>query len=370
MAFVTMKPPRVTVLMTVRNGRRFVEEAVESILAQTLQDFRFLIFDEGSSDGTRDVLTRLAMRDARIGLRFVDHVGKAPSLNAGLQEITTEYVAFMDADDVALPERLARQVAVLDAQPDLFAIGSRVDVIDADGHVTGDGWYVPVGRSAMRLATHERLWMPFINPTVTFRTAMAHDVGPFRSLFPAEDHDFWLRAAEHLPMDNLDEVLLQYRRHDGNATGNRSPRLHALWWNVTAGAVQRRTTGLDIVRGDEPFHLAAWRDGRIPREAYRLLALAYAEGTLLRRNRLDEASRDTLREAIRTIRPRDEALTPDSAHWFRIWLAMTRASLLDGRIHQALRDVMVAMRWFPRAVRELLRRAHSSTHANPSHDNG
>ncbi len=370
MAMVTVTRPRVTVLMTVRNGRRFVEEAVESILAQTLPVFRFLIFDERSSDGTRDALTRLAKRDARIDLRFVDHVGKSPSLNAGLQEIATDYVAFMDADDVSLPERLARQVAVLDAQPDLFAVGSRAHVIDASGDVVGEGWYVPVGRSAVRTATLERLWMPFINPTVTFRTAVARDLGPFRPVFPAEDYDFWLRAAERVAMDNLEDVLLLYRKHGDNASRKRGRRLHDVQWNVAAGAVQRRTTGLDVVRGDEPFHLAAWRDGRIPREAYRLLALAYAEGALLRRNRLDEASRDALRDAIRTIGPRDEALTPDSAHWFRMWLAMTRASLLGGHGRRAFRDFLVAMRWFPCAVQELLRRAHSSTHANPSHGNG
>lgn len=346
--------PRVTVLLVVRNGRRFVEEAVESILTQTYTAFDLLIYDEASEDGTRDVLKRFAQHDARITLRLVEHTGKAASLNAGIGEIATEYTALMDADDVALPERLERQVAFLDAQPDLFAVGSQVAVIDAEGRRTRRGRRLPVGRGVVRMATHERLWGPVYTPTVMMRTALARQVGPFRPILPGGDFEYWLRASERFAMDNVDEVLLHYRRHDGNVSGLRGRRRHDVDWNIAARTVERRTTGRDVPPGDAPFHLAEWR-GVVPAVGYRVLSLAYAEAMLLRAGRRDDVDWNALREALTGIRPEDAAVGPDGARWLRVWLALMREHVRAGWYRAVLRDGVTVLRWWPVGVRDVVR---------------
>src|SRR5438128_1738567 len=120
---------RVTVLMSVRNGERFVARAVRSILRQTLRDFEFIVIDDGSTDGTSDILARFDDRRMRI-IRHEDARGLAFSLQRGVLEARGRYVARLDADDVAAPDRLVRQVAVLSASPSLGMLGTSALTID------------------------------------------------------------------------------------------------------------------------------------------------------------------------------------------------------------------------------------------------
>ncbi|MGB8484637.1 MAG: glycosyltransferase family A protein, partial [Xanthobacteraceae bacterium] len=110
--------PRVSVIMSVLNGEAFLRPAVESILGQTFRDFEFIVIDNASSDGTAGILD--GYRDDRIvRLRNDDIRTLTQSLNRGLHAARGEYVARLDADDLAASERLGRQVAFLDANPDV-----------------------------------------------------------------------------------------------------------------------------------------------------------------------------------------------------------------------------------------------------------
>src|SRR3954470_5796718 len=101
--------PLVTVLMSVHNGAAFIQEAVESVLTQTLEDFEFLLYDDASTDGTTDYL--MGLRDPRLSVfRNEENLGLAATLNRGIDMAKGEYVARMDADDVCVPDRLQRQV--------------------------------------------------------------------------------------------------------------------------------------------------------------------------------------------------------------------------------------------------------------------
>ena len=125
--------PLISVCMAVYNAERYVAEAVESILNQTFGDFEFLILDDGSTDGSLDILRRYAERDPRIRLTSRPNQGLVASLNELVDQARGEFIARMDADDVSLPERFQREVDYLRDHPECVLVGSRVRLIDPDG---------------------------------------------------------------------------------------------------------------------------------------------------------------------------------------------------------------------------------------------
>lgn len=116
--------PKVSVLMPCFNAERFVKEAIESILNQSLREFKFVIVDDGSDDNTLSIVRSYATRDSRIRLIETSHGGIVAALGSGLTFCEGEFVARMDADDVSHPERLERQVAFLVDHPKSAAVGS------------------------------------------------------------------------------------------------------------------------------------------------------------------------------------------------------------------------------------------------------
>src|ERR1051326_9037935 len=114
-----MASPHVTVLMSVFNGEDFLAEAVESILAQTFRDFEFLIIDDGSSDGTPEILSRYASRDTRVQTFHQQNKGVIASLNEGLRLARGDYIARMDADDIAFACRLEKQFKFMECHSDV-----------------------------------------------------------------------------------------------------------------------------------------------------------------------------------------------------------------------------------------------------------
>ena len=200
--------PAVTVLMPVYNGARYLREALESILAQTCTDFEFLVIDDGSTDGSPDLVA--AYRDERIRLvRRERNMGLIATLNEGLQLARADLVARMDADDVAHPERLERQLAVLKAHPGLVLVGSDLEIIDAAGVPVG---YEPkpVEDAGLKLALS--VICAIAHPTVVFRRDAVLKVGGYREEFhAAEDYDLWTRLAGEGEFGNLPLPLLKYR---------------------------------------------------------------------------------------------------------------------------------------------------------------
>jgi len=202
-----MTPPIVTVLLPVHNGERYLREAVESILAQTFESFELLIVDDGSTDGTEPICR--SFTDPRIRVvRHEQNAGLVSALNSGIDLISTEYVARMDADDVALPDRLGRQVAFLESRPDIAACGSWAREL-VDGRL----------RAVMRRPTGEYLrqtaWrpVPIFHPTACLRTEVLREFRYRADYVHAEDYDLWLRLCRHHRIDNVPKVLLHYRIH-------------------------------------------------------------------------------------------------------------------------------------------------------------
>ena len=131
-----MPLPRITVLTAVYNGARYLAEAIESVLADGFEDFEYVIVDDGSTDATPRILADAAARDPRIVLlRHEPNRGIAAATNRGLAIARGAYIARLDADDISLPGRLAREAAYLDAHPAVALVSMNFDIIDAGGAV-------------------------------------------------------------------------------------------------------------------------------------------------------------------------------------------------------------------------------------------
>jgi glycosyltransferase involved in cell wall biosynthesis len=206
-----------TVLMPVYNGDRFLVEALESIRSQTFRDYEFLIIDDGSTDGTPEILARYAAADDRIRVLTQQNRGLIASLNRGFLESTGELIARMDADDLARPQRLSAQIEFLRANPRITLVGSAIEVIDSQGRPSQT---ILLPETPQHLRTHMReLGCALAHPTVMFRRQAVLDVGGLRLAYRhAEDYDLWLRMLEKCDFSNLPDVLLSYRRHEGSVS--------------------------------------------------------------------------------------------------------------------------------------------------------
>jgi glycosyltransferase involved in cell wall biosynthesis len=204
--------PRVSVVMAVYNGEKYLREALDSILAQTFTDFEFIIVNDGSTDATSHIIKdfdddriRLIQNELNIGLTL--------SLNRGLEVATGEYIARMDSDDISLPVRLAKQVAFMDANQRVGACGTWALEIDRDGKIIGK-------RETLVGCQLDNFY---------WRTSLIHSTSMFRftpscgpwydpTLRFSQDYDLWLRISTERKLSNLAEHLLLYRVHDESIT--------------------------------------------------------------------------------------------------------------------------------------------------------
>lgn len=203
-----MADPRVTVLMSVYNGERFLKPAVDSILNQTFSAFVFLILNDGSRDKTAKILEGYDDPRLRV-LENRENLGLAKSLNRGLGIAETEYIARMDADDISHPDRLLKQIRYLDENPDVGLLGTRYVGIDEDGREWGE-IYVPIGSDNIKRNLLVR--NSFCHGSVVFRKSVIERAGCYNEdITVAQDYDLWLRVAEICPVENYPEVLHKWR---------------------------------------------------------------------------------------------------------------------------------------------------------------
>ncbi len=213
-----MNSPSVTVLLTVWNGMPYLRQAVDSILVQTEKKFTFLILNNGSEDGTKEYLSSLS--DPRLVIEHLpENIGRTAVLNKGLAMVRTEYTAVIDADDVAEPARLEKQLAYLVANPDTALVGSNVLYIDRSGAVAGEDRF-PTDHARLRdnLPLHNQ----FAHAACTYKTAAALEAGGYPAKFPyAQDLALWLAMlALGYRAASIDEFLARIRVHPGQATRN------------------------------------------------------------------------------------------------------------------------------------------------------
>ena len=202
--------------MAAYEAERFLGECVESVLNQSYEDFEFVVVDDPSSDATASVLDEYEALDSRVvRIRNREPKGLVGSLNEGLRHCRGDYVVRMDADDVAHPERLARQVEFLDSHPDVGIVGSYYQLLDEDGR---KGEVITMPESDLAIRWKSLFDCPFGHPAVAFRRRLVtdHDLR-YSEHFPVtEDYDLWTRMLRHTRGANLATPLLFHRRDAGS----------------------------------------------------------------------------------------------------------------------------------------------------------
>jgi len=211
-----MAIPTVSVICSVFNGERYLRESIESVLGQSFGDFEMLITDDGSTDGSADLIDQLAGEDSRIIVHHQPNQGLTRTLNDSLRRARGRYFARQDCDDVSLPGRFAAQVAWLDGHPDCAAVGTRYRRIDAEGALIGFS-RVPISDRAIRFAllTHNVI----AHSSVMARCDAVRSIGGYdERLRTAQDYDLWCRLALEWRLANLREPGLSRRVH-GDSIG-------------------------------------------------------------------------------------------------------------------------------------------------------
>jgi GT2 family glycosyltransferase len=209
---------QISVVLPVRNGEPYIVDAVRSIIDQTCRDFEFLLIDDGSTDGTPQILEQFRQEDARIRVLTGPGQGLVSVLNHGISEATGRYVARMDADDIAHPERFDRQLAFLEENPRVSLVFTQMRMIDETGRLTGEVSRAPIDPETVRAALITGDCVVH-HPTVMCRREILEKAGPYRETFArAEDLELWLRVIEHGEIAGMPDVLLDYRKHSGQVS--------------------------------------------------------------------------------------------------------------------------------------------------------
>ena len=199
--------PKVSVLMPTYNTGEFLGEAIESILSQSFEDFEFIIVDDGSTDDSYRILAEYAKKDERIRIIKNDqNKGIVYSLNRGLRECRGEYVARMDADDIALKDRLEKQITAMEADPYTVVLGAALSYIDKSGKELGIVRRCSLDKSLIAQN-------PLLHPTVVFSRAILeqHRVMYLKKYGYAEDYFLWLQLSRLGKLDAIDDIVLKYR---------------------------------------------------------------------------------------------------------------------------------------------------------------
>lgn len=217
-----MRDARVSLLVPVAPRATWLEESLNSINNQVFNDWRLVIVLDGPCDKNDQVISRVTDPERTTVVRLRVQAGVASALNRGLERCTSEYVARLDADDRALPDRLNVQVCELDSRKGTVVLGTRAWLVNGSGSRVGS-WDPVVGAAAVR---RRLLWRNFmIHPSILMRREALTRVGGYRTYARGfEDYDLWLRLLAVGDIDNLPERLIEYRIHEGQVTRIWKPR--------------------------------------------------------------------------------------------------------------------------------------------------
>lgn len=257
MNMMSSKVPKVSVIMAVYNGARYLREAVESILNQTFTDFEFIIVDDGSTDETQTILN--SYHDPRIvRLRNVIRCGASSARNRALTMVRGIYVAVQDADDVSYSIRLEREVNFLDRHPEIGLLGSAYDMVDKEGKVVGRISPPTDNTTLQRTLVRHNC---FGHGSIMVRCGLIKQIGGYWEELPVvHDYELYLRASEQTSLANLIEPLYAWRLHESSLTHSFVGKQRELdMMKSLKRMLARRATPRPGVPGWAPEDLAAAR---------------------------------------------------------------------------------------------------------------
>jgi len=267
--------PTISVVMPAYNAAPYLREAIASIVGQTERDFELILINDGSTDATHAIAQEFCAADPRIRYFTQDNCGLVATLNRGLELCRGEFIARMDADDIALPQRFEKQLALLRRKPDLVICGTAAILF---GDVNGKSRKPTSDRSCR---SWQLLGPAFVHPTVMFRRSVVDRGIRYRSEFlHAEDYEFWFQLAALGGMENIREPLLRYRFHGGQVTSTK--RLPQQRMHVEIARTHLAAEGIPVDRQD--LHDILWPETsdrprlRVLWSAMRLFARMVARG--------------------------------------------------------------------------------------------
>ena len=210
--------PEVDVLIPVFNAEKTIFSAISSIQSQTIKNIRIIVVNDGSSDGTLPILEGMAQSDDRLILVNKENSGIVDALNCGLTYCTAEFVARHDADDIAMPSRIAVQLEYLRDNQDCAAVGCNIWHINGAGHRTGsrthfngdahpDPYFAPAKEPYL------------MHPVLMIRTNLIKGLGGYRYVFHSEDADLYWRLVGIGRLHNVPDILGEYRIHNNSISG-------------------------------------------------------------------------------------------------------------------------------------------------------
>lgn len=202
--------PRVTIFIPTYNASRFIYETILSALNQEYDFFEILVVDDCSSDNTIKIINEF--QDCRIKiLKNQKNMGRPFTRNRGIESARGEFIAVLDADDIAEPDRLKIQIDFLEKNPDYAAVGSYANFIDESGNII---YLCKLPQSSSEIQKHILQYNCFIHSSVTFRKSILENVGGYNLNYPyAQDYELFLRLSENYKLFNIDKPLIKYRFH-------------------------------------------------------------------------------------------------------------------------------------------------------------
>lgn len=216
--------PLISVLLPVYNGELYLSQAIDSILSQTIKDFELICINDGSTDNTGKILAKYAKKDKRIKIITNNsNIRMAASLNKALDIAKGFYIARMDADDISLPDRFAKQIALLESDKSLVAVGCQEQIIDEYGHIKAEKHFPTDSKLCYQTLAN---FMPIQPPTLMARGNIFKKYRYDTSICPNDDINIYFKLLQHGNFSSVDEILFQYRQQSSSLTHNNSKSVY------------------------------------------------------------------------------------------------------------------------------------------------
>ncbi len=323
--------PKVTVLIPVYNREKYVAEALDSVLAQTFTDFELLVIDDGSTDRSVEIVRSYS--DPRLRLICNEtNLGVPKTRNRGIQLARGEYLAFLDSDDWAYPERLAKQVAFLDSHPDYAAVGTWISWMDEEGRSLRRVRRKPVLPDEIAA---QRLFRQGIENSASMaRTVVLREYGHQEEYDLSEDFDLWARIAAKNKLATLPQVLVRCRTHKNRITREQAHRVKDRRLAIYAAQLHALGVAFTDTDLDRHFLLRSMRKQRFTPD---FIYLEWAERWLLQLQEANQRVQSYPEPAFSRVLGRlwlkvcwYASTNVGWSAWRRFWRSPLRGSALQG----------------------------------------
>ncbi|MDD5680055.1 MAG: glycosyltransferase [Candidatus Omnitrophica bacterium] len=265
---------KISVIIPTYNRANYICNAIDSVLAQTYKDFEIIVVDDGSTDNTKEILRQY---DDKIRYFYQDNRGVSVSRNKGMREANGEYVAFLDSDDIWMPNKLERQISYMDSNPDIGLTYSFARYYSKDEN------YEKIRPKSIAITIKDMIETDAVLPTSTvmLRKKCLDCVGFFdESMFGMEDFDFWFRVAERFPINFISDIMVHVRSFDVNLS-NQNEKMWSGYIAVYNKLIQKYKNVYDL----------RYMIRRLANRHYLLGAYLYKNGDF-------ENSRENIKKAV------------------------------------------------------------------------